>query len=107
MEFGRVRVFLKSGAMERLIEEGNKLAIVNANVDFKGQALLDDRLIIETSFTIEGIRICFDQKIFRVEPEPRILITKGINSVVVINSKQKPVKPPQYLIQAMNNLIIK
>ncbi len=102
-EMGRVEWLRNKGISYKSLEEsGIALPIVSMTINYKKSARYDDLLTVITMFKSQSsVKIEFDCEI-RNEKGELLTIAHFILVFIAINSG-KPIAPPQYLLELMND----
>ncbi len=101
-EIGRVEWLRDKGVSYKKLEEsGIALPIVSMHLNFKKPARYDDLLIVTTKLrNYNGVKIEFDCEIRNENEE--LLTTAHFILVFVDTKNGKPIVPPQYLLDILN-----
>lgn len=99
-EVGRVEALRDLGMTYREMEEaGVMLPVVHLEIDYRGSALYDDLLTIETRISkIPGAKICFDHRVLKGE---KVLTEGKVILVFMDKEKWKPMKAPMYFLDRL------
>ncbi len=101
-EVGRTELLRSTGLTYKKVEsKGYQLPLVEAHLKYISAAFYDDILIIESLLKeIPKLKMRIDYKIFRKENNE--LVTEGYTEHVFVNKEtKKPVRPPQFFIDAI------
>lgn len=104
-EMGRVEWLRNIGVSYKSMEEsGVMLPVVSLTTNFKKPALYDDILIVKTIFKAQtSVKIEFDYEIHNERGE---LLTIANSVLVFVDMKSgRPVAPPKYVLDKLENLI--
>jgi acyl-CoA thioester hydrolase len=101
-EIGRVEWLRDKGVSYKKLEEsGIALPIVSMHINYKKSARYDDLLTIYTKLRIHsGVKIEFDCEIRNENQE--LLTTAHFILVFVDTKNGKPIVPPQYILDILN-----
>ena len=101
-EVGRVEWLRNKGVSYKKLEEsGIALPIVSMHLNYKKPARYDDMLTINTKLlNYSGVKIEFDCEIRNENQE--LLTTAHFILVFVDTKNGKPIVPPQYLLDILN-----
>jgi len=101
-EIGRVEWLRNKGVSYKKLEEsGIALPIVSMHLNYKKPARYDDMLTINTKLrNYSGVKIEFDCEIRNENQE--LLTTAHFILVFVDTKNGKPIVPPQYLLDILN-----
>lgn len=102
-EMGRVEWLRNLGLSYAFMEEkGIMLPVVNLTLNYKKPARYDDLLTVRTILKKqESVKIEFDYEIYNEKGE---LLTTGYSMLVFVDMKTgRPVLPPDYVLEAMQN----
>ena len=103
-EMGRVEWLRNLGVSYKWMEEnGVMLPVVTLSMNYKRPAKYDDLLTIKTIFKSQtSVKIEFDYEIYNEAGE---LLTTGYSMLVFVDIKTgKPVFPPKYVTEKLENL---
>ncbi len=103
-EMGRVEWLRNLGVSYKWMEEnGVMLPVVTLSMNYKRPAKYDDLLTIKTIFKSQtSVKIEFDYEIYNEAGE---LLTTGYSMLVFVDVKTgKPVLPPKYVTEKLENL---
>lgn len=103
-EMGRVEWLRNLGVSYKWMEEnGVMLPVVTLTMNYKRPAKYDDLLTIKTIFKSQtSVKIEFDYEIYN---EAGDLLTTGYSMLVFVDIKTgKPVLPPKYVTEKLENL---
>lgn len=103
-EMGRVEWLRNLGVSYKWMEEnGVMLPVVTLTMNYKRPAKYDDLLTIKTIFKSQtSVKIEFDYEIYNEAGE---LLTTGYSMLVFVDVKTgKPVLPPKYVTEKLENL---
>lgn len=103
-EMGRVEWLRNLGVSYKWMEEnGVMLPVVTLTMNYKRPAKYDDLLTIKTIFKSQtSVKIEFDYEIYN---EAGDLLTTGYSMLVFVDIKTgKPVFPPKYVTEKLENL---
>jgi acyl-CoA thioester hydrolase len=100
-EVGRTEHTRRMGLPYAEVEErGIMLPVVEAHIEFQGRASYDDLLEMETRVSFPSrLRIRFDMSIQHAEKDGRVAC--GYTTHAVTDASGKPVRPPQWLLAAL------
>ncbi len=104
-EVGRTELVRSTGLSYKKIEsEGYQLPLVEAHLEYISAAFYDDVLIIESFLKeIPKFKMKLEYKIYRKENNE--LVTEGYTEHIFIKrDTKKPVRPPQFFIDAIKKL---
>lgn len=96
-EVGRVEAMRNLGLSYRKMEEdGVMLPVIHLEVNYKGSALYDDEITVETTINdIPQAKISFEHRIFRGE---ELLTTGRVDLVFMDKNRWRPIKAPDYFV---------
>lgn len=99
LESARVAFLRAAGASYReMRERGVHLVVTRISIDFRGEALMEDPLLVVTEPTrkrlVGGV---FSQKVYRERPEGQVLIAEAEVTWACIDSRNRPTRIPDYL----------
>ena len=103
LEMGRIEWLRKLGISYRSMEEnGIMLPVVSLNINYKKSAVYDDVIIVKTQLkNIPTAKIEFEYEITNEKGE---ILTLASTILVFIDKKtNRPMKAPQYILDAVNN----
>jgi len=102
-EMGRVEWLRKKGISYKSLEEnGIALPIVSMTINFKKPARYDDLLTVITKFKSQSsVKIEFDCEIRNENDE--LLTTAQFLLVFVDINSGKPIAPPKYILEVLDN----
>ena len=104
-EVGRVELLRSLGISYKSLEDsGYELPVVSFKINYKRPAFYDDEIIIKTSISeIPSSKITFDYECFNKDGS---LLNNGQVVLVFVNrDTKKPCKPPQAIIDNLNNFL--
>ncbi|KGO89628.1 acyl-CoA thioesterase [Flavobacterium suncheonense] len=104
-EMGRVEWLRNLGVSYRWMEEnGVMLPVVSLSMNYKKPARYDDLLTVRTLFKSQtSVKIEFDYQIVNEKGE---LLTTGNSILVFVDMKTgRPVLPPEYITEKLNELV--
>jgi acyl-CoA thioester hydrolase len=103
LEMGRIEWLRKLGISYRTMEEnGIMLPVVSLNINFKKSARYDDVINVKTQLkNIPTAKIEFEYEI--TNDTGQILTTASTTLVFIDMNTNRPVKAPQYILDAIAN----
>ena len=104
-EVGRVELLRSLGISYKSLEDsGYELPVVSFKINYKRPAFYDDEIIIKTSISeTPSSKITFNYECFNIDGS---LLNNGKVVLVFVNrDTKKPCKPPQIIIDNLNNLL--
>ncbi|CAH8294926.1 acyl-CoA thioester hydrolase [Mariniflexile fucanivorans] len=103
LEMGRIEWLRKLGVSYKNMEEnGVMLPVVSLCINYKKSAVYDDVINVKTQLkNMPTARIEFE---YEITNEKGILLTTASTTLVFIDMKtNRPIKVPQYILDAINN----
>lgn len=103
-EIGRVEWLRSLGVLYKQMENlGVMLPVVSLTMNYKRPAKYDEELTIRTIFKeCNGVKIEFDYEIYN---EKNVLLTTAYSMLVFVDMKTgKPILPPEYIIEKLENI---
>lgn len=103
-EMGRVEWLRNMGISYKWMEQnGVMLPVVSLSMNYKKPARYDDLLTVKTIFKSQSsVKIEFDYEIYNENKE---LLTTGYSMLVFVDMKSgRPILPPDYVLDKINNL---
>ena len=99
-EVGRTDWLRQAGIpYAKMEQQGALLPLVEAHVEYHGRARYDDELELITTAAMAGkARMRFDVTIAHVSGDQ---VAGGYTVHAIVNAEGKPIRPPQWLAQAM------
>ena len=99
LESARVEFLRAAGTSYRQMRErGVSLVVVRICIEFRGEAFMEDPLVIVTEPTrrrlVGGV---FRQKVYREEREDRVLIADAEVTWACVDSSRRPTRIPDFL----------
>lgn len=103
-EVGRVEWLRNKGISYKWMEEnGIMLPVVSLSINYKKSARYDELLTLKTILKKQtSVRIEFDYELYNEQDE---LLTTGNSILVFMDMKSgRPIAPPQYILEHLNNV---
>jgi acyl-CoA thioester hydrolase len=103
-EMGRVEWLRNMGISYKWMEQnGVMLPVVSLTMNYKKPARYDDLLTVKTIFkSLSSVKIEFD---YEIHNENKELLTTGYSMLVFVDMKSgRPILPPDYVLEKINNL---
>ena len=99
LESARVAFLRSVGASYRgLLDKGFGLVVVRVCIDFRGEAYMEDPLLIVTEPVKKRLTGgIFSQKVFREEPDGPHLLAEAEVTWVCVDGRKKPTRIPPFL----------
>jgi acyl-CoA thioester hydrolase len=101
-EIGRVELLRSIGVSYKQLEDsGIMLPVSDMEIKYKKPAFYDDELTVKTSILeTRGPRIVF---IYKITKNDQIIIEGKTTLVFVSKENMRPIKPPKYIEEILNN----
>lgn len=102
-ECGRTELLRQLGIdYAHMEEQGVRLPLVEAHLEFQGRARYDDELQQTTTAAMTGrARIRFDMQISHAAA-PNQPVTKGYTIHAITDAAGRPIRPPAWLVNALD-----
>jgi acyl-CoA thioester hydrolase len=103
LEMGRIELLRKMGVSYKKMEEnGIMLPVVSLSLNYKKSAVYDDVINVKTQLKKRPtVRIEFD---YEITNEAGEILTTASTTLVFIDMKtNKPTRPPNYIMEALDN----
>ncbi len=103
-EIGRAELFRKGGFSYKEVEaRGIYLPVIEAFCKYHEPAVYDDIILIAARFSLERrIRLRFDYEIYKKNNDQPLVAT-GYTMHVCLNKQKRPVRPPAFLLEKLQN----